>query len=707
MKKNIRVFIMLIAMTLSIIPSDTNIVKAAQTVNEYTDENAAFQNKLFSLAVENKINFTDRTGKGYATFTAKDTARYRIEINDYEDQRMTIRIHDDVENNYVEHIKAGKNDYFSYNMTEGRKYTIEVEKVSSMYYASCAGVKILPQTESLVLSKRTGIIIGIENKLKIDTQVEPASIKTNGLITYRSLDEGIATVDENGVVTAVKAGSTSINISTYDNYEETFYVTVISTDSVLSEKELTVNKKASADIKSGDAEAYFTFTPKNTTQYNFMIEMQKGVGGVVYIYKGDKVQETEGYIASERGISNADISCELEANQVYTVRVCFEDSYTTGSIDVLVREKTKDLEITGTGDKLIVGLEKTMQLNAKVTTASGENNEVTWASEDEGVAIVNQNGLVTSVNMGTTNITATTWDGVVKKYEVVVQEPQISLNKSFVKMRVNEKFTLKPVLTYDDGKDYTGYKWDEVLFISRDESVVRVTKSGDDKCILKAAGRGNTVVDVTMKIGTRSYEMSCEVNVKGPYLNCSRCYLYIGNTQKVKVLDKKGTLKWSTSNKKILTVKNGKITAKKTGVATLKCKVNGITIKKKVTVHKNVYTQPSAKIKDMLLDRIYYQVVKTYFSGNKLKVKIKLYNTYTDRKLKVIKALDVKIYANGRCLHQRVVNKKVNMKAYSSKTITVTVSKNSKMKHTIDLRNNAFTSDINLQTAYYSYKYTY
>ena len=97
-----------------------------------------------------------------------------------------------------------------------------------------------------------------------------------------------------------------------------------------------------------------------------------------------------------------------------------------------------------------------MQLNAKVTTASGENNEVTWASEDEGVAIVNQNGLVTSVNMGTTNITATTWDGVVKKYEVVVQEPQISLNKSFVKMRVNEKFTLKPVLTYDDGKDYTG-----------------------------------------------------------------------------------------------------------------------------------------------------------------------------------------------------------------------------------------------------------
>ena len=38
-------------------------------------------------------------------------------------------------------------------------------------------------------------------------------------------------------------------------------------------------------------------------------------------------------------------------------------------------------------------------------------------------------------------------------------------------------------------------------------------------------------------------KMSCEITVKGPYLNYSRCYLYIGNTQKVKVCDKKGTLK--------------------------------------------------------------------------------------------------------------------------------------------------------------------
>ena len=55
--------------------------------------------------------------------------------NDYEDQRMTIRIHDDVENNYVEHIKAGKNDYFSYNMTGGKKIYNRGRK--SQFYVLC------------------------------------------------------------------------------------------------------------------------------------------------------------------------------------------------------------------------------------------------------------------------------------------------------------------------------------------------------------------------------------------------------------------------------------------------------------------------------------------------------------------------------------------------------------------------------------------
>ena len=781
MKKNIRVFIMLIAMTLSIIPSGTNIVKAAQTQKVYTDENASFANKVFTLAVANKVDFVKKNGKAYAEFVASYTGRYKFEITSSVGDKGTLKIYDDVEDDYAQFNFVLQSENFYVDLNAGRKYTVEVEKSFSSSYAKSVSIKIMPKTTSLVLPKKSGILTGIGSTLKIEEQVEPASIKENSLISYQSLNTDIATVDENGVVTAVRTGSTGIKVSTYDGIEDTFNVTVINTDSTLSEKELTVNKKATADIRSNGAEAYFTFIPKYSSKYNFMIEMQNYNSGSIYIYKGEKIEDLDDYIKYENGTSKADAVCEMTADQVYTVRVCFYSPYTTGTIDILVRELTKSLDITSDYGNMIVGLGKTMQLNAKVTTDSGENNAVTWSSEDASVATVDENGLVTSVNMGTTEITATTWDDVTKKYEVTVQEPQISLNHVVYNMRINDKFTLNPVLTYDDGSDYTGYKWDDVTFTSYDESVVRVTKSGNDKGIVKAVGKGRTVIGVIMRIDGRSYELSCEVNVKSPYLNTLNCYLYIGNTEKLKVYDKKGTPKWSSSNKKtvtvsdsgkltakkkgkaviscsidgikltckvtvdtpyiigtdgnltagissnlriigsnsakkekwsssnkkVLTVKKGKITAKKPGTATLKCKVNGITLKKKVKVYENVYSAKTAKTKDLLLDRIYYQVGKVYFSGNKLKVKLNLYNTYTDRKLKVIKALDVRLYANGKCLHQRVVNKKVNMKPYSKKSVTVTISKNGKWKNVIDLRNRAFTSDINLQTAYYSYKYTY
>ena len=53
-------------------------------------------------------------------------------------------------------------------------------------------------------------------------------------------------------------------------------------------------------------------------------------------------------------------------------------------------------------------------------------------------------------------------------------------------------------------------------------------------------------------------------------------------TLKVKGTKKKA--KWSTSNKKVATVKNGKITAKGKGKATITCKVNGKKLTCKVTV---------------------------------------------------------------------------------------------------------------------------
>ena len=64
-----------------------------------------------------------------------------------------------------------------------------------------------------------------------------------------------------------------------------------------------------------------------------------------------------------------------------------------------------------------------------------------------------------------------------------------------------------------------------------------------------------------------------------------------GFTKKLSVKDAGGKVTWSSSNKSVATVdKNGKVTAKKKGTATISAKTTDTTLKCKVTVKDNVYS---------------------------------------------------------------------------------------------------------------------
>lgn len=69
-----------------------------------------------------------------------------------------------------------------------------------------------------------------------------------------------------------------------------------------------------------------------------------------------------------------------------------------------------------------------------------------------------------------------------------------------------------------------------------------------------------------------------------PKLNKKKVSIEAGGTYTLKVTGTTSKVKWSTTNKKIATVKNGKVTAKGTGKCTIKAKVDGKTLKCKVTV---------------------------------------------------------------------------------------------------------------------------
>ena len=70
-----------------------------------------------------------------------------------------------------------------------------------------------------------------------------------------------------------------------------------------------------------------------------------------------------------------------------------------------------------------------------------------------------------------------------------------------------------------------------------------------------------------------------------PRLNSTKKVLYVGKTSQLKVVNWKKAVKWSSSNNKVVKVSSkGKITAVKTGTATVKARIAKKTLTCKVTV---------------------------------------------------------------------------------------------------------------------------
>lgn len=102
-----------------------------------------------------------------------------------------------------------------------------------------------------------------------------------------------------------------------------------------------------------------------------------------------------------------------------------------------------------------------------------------------------------------------------------------------------------------------------------------------------------------------------------PVLNKKKVTLTITNTKKnpkatLKVKGVSGKIakkaKWATSNKKVATVKKGKVTAKKAGKATITCKVQGRRLTCKITVNdkrrtENVSELPDSKSMEIIIKR--------------------------------------------------------------------------------------------------------
>ena len=152
-------------------------------------------------------------------------------------------------------------------------------------------------------------------------------------------------------------------------------------------------------------------------------------------------------------------------------------------------------------------------------------------------------------------------------------------------------------------------------FVSNNTAVAKVDAAGTVTAVaegtakitasvtLNDAKKTSKSLDVTVKV-TKKPVVNPPVVTPNPKLSLKKMTIGVGETVALKVTGHTGSVKWTQKNKKIATVKNGKVTGKKAGKTTVTAQANGkkltctVTVKKapkKVTVKKKSLTLKKGK----------------------------------------------------------------------------------------------------------------
>ena len=187
-------------------------------------------------------------------------------------------------------------------------------------------------------------------------------------------------------------------------------------------------------------------------------------------------------------------------------------------------------------DKTKITLEKADTTTLTTTILpenTTEDKTITWSSENEAVAKVDKNGKITAVDVGTTNIVATTSNGITAKCSVTVTSKitDVSLNKTTLEIEKSESETLVATIDPENTTDDKTLTW-----TTSNKEVAEVDSNG------KVTGKSEGTATITVKTTA-----SCKVTVtkQNPILTYQAHVEDIGWQEYVKDGQKAGTTEQS------------------------------------------------------------------------------------------------------------------------------------------------------------------
>lgn len=427
------------------------------------------------------------------------------------------------------------------------KCTISAVSLDSGVAGYCEVTVTEPVTGILLNTYSENMIAG--NKLMLLPTVLPVEA-TNKNVTYVSSDPSVATVDVNGIVTAVAGGSCSIKVTTEErqltavcNITVKEYVSSITLD------------RTQAYLNYG-ASMQLTATVAKETATDKGVTWSSNNPGIISVDQAGVV----------RAVNYGTAVISVVAN---------DGGGAVGTCTITVIKPVTEIGLDRRKVTIIVG--ETVYVTPTVYPSDATIQGVTWSSSDSNIATVDFDGQVTGMAVGKCEVTATSTDGNnVRSSCIVTVVPAISasgvkINSDDLVMLRGKTRTLKARLT--PGNSTEGINW-----VSSDTSVVVVDGNGT----ISTVGPG--VAEVTAYSSVTGTEDSCKISVI--QMNSTAISLEQYDTYNLFVdyaPDK--TISWRTSNNRVATIsQSGLVTARKPGTCTIYATIEGKTVSCTVTV---------------------------------------------------------------------------------------------------------------------------
>lgn len=296
-------------------------------------------------------------------------------------------------------IKMRRRKYFYFIF--GEEYFMRrLKQLVAMILVVCMLITLCPSDVSARTSKAAVKSVTVTNLvtnklvLKKGTKfrVKPRVVVTGKIskkVTYVSSNKKIVTVDNKGVVKAVKSGKAVVAVKSAANpkvmYRFNVYVGVPTKTVKLSAKAVNMFKGTSRTLKASIA-------PKNAT------------------YKRIQWSSSDKRIAT---VSSKGVVKAVKVGRVYITAKAMDGSGKYARCKITVKQPVTSIKLSAATLTITEGSSKT--LTATVAPASATNKTLSWTSSNKKIATVSAKGVVKAIAPGTATITAKAADGSGKK----------------------------------------------------------------------------------------------------------------------------------------------------------------------------------------------------------------------------------------------------------------------------------------------------